>query len=1660
MGHNLQELGTATLDTMGGLITNCNPQDLPEGASPRCFDVDFVVGSVFTRAGLSSVYVYTATLQISAVSVGSAGLATFTYTGKQPSINEGFFLEGFSGQSSFLNGTEILIINSSLTTFTAQVGGIAFAQSGLSATANSTIGNFVGPNAPTVATMISSSGNVWNNPTNILGDTGYASVTTGTETTVNQTPTQAANTNTGLVWSNPNSLIATGVVNLATVTLTADTSVNLIGYGTTFSLPANATVTGIAISAAGKCSVSGVGSLNIQLANANTLQGVGTAVNVPLSTVLTTRVSGSSAYQWGTTLTPTMVNGSEFGILVNGSVTSGTATISANSLEVTVYYTTASGSEELQTTVFSFSVVLSSGVSGIGATFQAYSSAASTVTVQLMSNGVAVGTPKTQALTTTPTVYSLGAANDLWGAVWSPANVNNTQFGVQITASGFGTTFINDLDALIYVLPQQVNFNYVKSYIQDNDQITTLALDASGLIWEEDVTNNPGVLTLALSGILPGSFANSATGDDQEYIMFSDLTIGTDRPRVYNGQQFLPLSQVGPGAPPSFQASVGSGSGNLLISNYSLTANVVTFTYTGTEPTVGSLYLISGVVSYLNGQTVTVLSTGLSSTQFEAGFQHANDAGGPVTGTATPAFTYGIASITQPASVFFDGQILLWSAGPGQTAPGTTVTCYYASAGAPQNAALVSAFNTGNAVYVYLTGLPTGAPGNDATWLVTSVGAGVPPSETPIVPYFTFTYTSSAYQRYGGPGGTGPNGPGNAGTFQQTLATLTTSTPIPDLSSGEPIVVSGETPTGWNGNWTIVDPLNSGVLNVTSTQMDAAGNATYGYNVQSGVAPTAGELVTVENATNAAIFNATGVISSVAGGTFVISGFPAGAPIAFANESGATATTFGTQFTFDPGAAVVTTDSTSIFGNAGGGGEVTIVGGNLQPVGSGTRQGVVFFITESGYETTMSPPITFTTSADANYIQASKIPIGPPNVIARGIAFTEAGQNGVPGANFYVIRNPVIITVGNVTTTYSSTVINDNTSTTAKFTFTDAVLLDSDEVDIQGNDLFNLIELGSSAWCVPYASRMFYGLQLNKIDNWTTGGGLTFDSGYLPNPNGNILPVGWSAQLTANEATLIASQVTGMSYYVKDTIAGITPTLGMIFQTAYQDPYQVAIIEPNTTYSVRVAASCPGGVQVGNLVIDLTDYNPSIGFGKTYGSFIVPLSSMVTTTTVFTGTLLTNEFTSGVSGQLQIRVWFQNMGFGADCEIDRIEVFPTAEPYLKAQVYGSYINDLEAIDASGSGGIVDTSTENQQPCMGGFVMHDTLFLLKQNSWYATEDNPNSEPGGWSLREISNKVGACGINAYDVGEEWCVTACRQGIFGFNGGQPVKIMQELWNLWNLIYWESGATIWIRNDITNKRILCGIPLPTGTNPSTGTATATVQWLPFAEYNPTPTTPNVILMLNYQGMATFDELISSPEVHTTMFGALAAVDMKRKWAIWQIASPYAAFINRQDVLDDPLFICNGIDSSKIYQFLDTQYSDDGEPINSLYTTYGFVNATKAATLPIFGFHAKRYTVFQSAIFGGQTNTTSSGNAQIRMLPNTISPTYPYTVPVGIPLSNPVQDDFFRPINVKGNRMFVEISTDAVGSWFNLSKMLLTGKADAWSTLPATGGGNAGVVS
>jgi hypothetical protein len=998
--------------------------------------------------------------------------------------------------------------------------------------------------------------------------------------------------------------------------------------------------------------------------------------------------------------------------------------------------------------------------------------------------------------------------------------------------------------------------------------------------------------------------------------------------------------------------------------------------------------------------------------------------GAPVfSASSASATTYDITSITQPGAKSWGFSYFLQSTGPGSNTAGNVVTVYYSdSTVGAADADLVNAFNSGNPVYLYFSF--TGGPAEQGplTVRVTSVGEGSPPGQPRQFYYFTYVALTSAYVFYAGSGH-----PGYTANYQRTLATMTTAVPVPQLTVGTSAVVTGSSVTSWDSTWPITQTLNSGAMAITQTSL-TAGVATYSYAVLSGANPVAGQLATITNCLNAngmlnVVNNAIASVSGTNIGTFTIEGLPAATDYPAEAEDGQ-ATTAGTEFTFEPGLLTLGTDTSPIYGNATGG-EIVVTGVG-QFVAAGTKQGVVFFITRNGYWTAPSAPVTFTVPDNTTAILASQIPIGPPNVIARGIAFTESGQNGVPGANFFTIPTPVDYIAENVTYTSTALLINDNTSTTATFFFTDSVLLNAEAIDIQGNNLFNLIELGSPGWIVKYDSRNFYGLCQNKIQNFTN---LSFDGGY--NPGATLKPLGWT--IADIYGRLLVSPVFGNSYYIENTSGGTLGQAGLISETAYQDAYQQPILNAHTTYSVRVTARIPSGNTTGGLVADLT------ANGITYGTFTLAFAGMSTTMATYTGTLLTNEFATVPAGLL-LSVYASAIADGADVELDRIEVFPTAIPVLATTVFGSYANDLESVDAiTGPGQFI---SENQQPVNGAVVMYDTFYALKAGSMYSWQSSANLEPAQWNEPEVAQRAGACGVNAYDFGEQWIVEACRNGLYLFEGGQPGKIMQEIFQVWEAINWNAGKSIWVRNDVTNRRLLVGVPLPTPN-----------FWLPDAPANPAPELPNVILMMNYQGCETGEAIKQSMQMHETMFGSLNAVDMRRKWSIWQIASPYANLVSTSgqvgfsagevNLLDAELRFCNGIASSKVYR-LNTQLGpteipmDDGAPIASLYTTYGYVNTSKVAQMPLLGLFRKLWGYMTHQISG-------AGTLNVRLLPNTLlgpgdstAGYYPWTLPGGFVLTDPCTQIHEAPLNFAATRTFVEFSTTGR---MDLSNLVMVGK-------------------
>lgn len=1004
------------------------------------------------------------------------------------------------------------------------------------------------------------------------------------------------------------------------------------------------------------------------------------------------------------------------------------------------------------------------------------------------------------------------------------------------------------------------------------------------------------------------------------------------------------------------------------------------------------------------------------------------------TPAATPTNTFAITSITQnpPNSDITDPghlSVVLQSAGPGSTAPGNVITVYYSPGffgGSPhpeaEDQVLVNAFNSGIPTYIFISGT-TFANG---TFLVTSVGNALPPGVDHFRYYFTVQVPTIAFERI----------VEDTGQYQITAATMTTAVPVPGLEVGNNITIAAASVPAWDAVWPISNTLNSASMVITASSVTAS-VATFNYAVITGAPPAAGQLVTITGTTNANgalnLTNAT-IVSSSGGSTGTFTVTVAVVSASAVPESGQ-ASTAGTIFQFDPGLTTLGGSGNPIFGNSTGG-TLTYVGAAAQLIAPGTRQGTVFFITRNGYYTAPAPPVTFTCPSNTTAIIASAIPIGPPNVIARGIAITEAGANGVPGANFFTIPTPVTYIVNNVPYTASALIINDNTSTSASLTFTDSVLLNALAIDVYGYNLFNQIEIGDPAWITSYDGRNFYGLCRNKIQNFVN---LSFDGGYLPvQQQGQLAPLGWSQPDSFGQ--LVVSPKFGNAYYIQNTSGGSLAVAGLLSQTAFQDAFKIPILNANTAYSVRVSARIPSGNTNGNLQVQLTSN------GIVLGNFTLPFSSMTTSYAIFSGTLLTTVFPT-VPADLQLTIAANSMANEADVEIDRIEVFPTAIPILTTTVYGSYAGLPEQVDAVT--GQVKFESENQQPVNGAVVMYDTFYGLKGwagtapgASLYSLQASANLEPAQWQEPEVAQRSGAIGINAFDLGEQWIVMANRNGLYLFEGGQPGKINHEIIELWNAINWTSAKTIWVKNDVINRRLFVGVPMPTPN-----------FWLPNAKGNTDPISPNVIIMLNYQGLDSGEQLKSQPQMHTTMFGSLTAIDLRRKWSLWQIPSPYGAICQAVNPVqgvfgDQHVVFCSGRANSKVYVLSDTATTDDGVFIDSLYTTAGLATASKRETMPNVGIFRMRWgymTVTLSS--GGLVNVTFYPNLLLESLFGGAPGYNLWKLPGGFTPGLVPFNDAEAPLNFAATRAYVEFREND-GFGFQLSNLCLKATKDIWNTL------------
>jgi hypothetical protein len=1505
----------SALVVIGGFVAEVDPVNLPAGTAAICTDMDFNVGSVFSRDGISSVYVYegadeenNAGLGVNiAVPNASAWLSpdniihdtVGTYASVILNFTPGGGPAGIDGETTGTGSNSAVITTPSLTPTVS--GDLAF----FAGLAISGISHVTGTGVWAGATGLDvfSEGTIY-----FLPLTSAAPISGSGTTSANFDYTSSLILISPAVIGTPASVVAPG------------------GQGSEPSITSNT-----AVFNTGSPITTGNGVL-FYLASAN-----GTT-NLAQPTLTD---NAGNVY---TKIADVFQNGAFGGIrqcvfwcgdvVGNASVVFTAHNLTDfNSFVFTFFFqvtgqgtpaATLGFSDILQASTYTFTIPASSQILGVELQVSGKQTLASTV---LTATPIGGGTASTFSLPLADGTISVGGPGQFFGLTLTPAIVNTGGFGFDITAadaSGNASTVdISGVQIIVWYTPPDVeNFNWVKSFEMENGSVLTLAIDNTGVLWQEDAINDSGVLTPIYTELEPNSFAQSTTYDDREWIAISNNQEATDMPRQYNGQWVDRVSQVGPGAPPA------------------------------------------------------------------------------VTSTAT---TYAIVSITQAPAVTLGAtpnSVILWSAGPSTNSAGNVITIFYSRQHLFPVDPLVLVGGG-----VVLAGIPTekGLDPN-GNYIVSSIGSATPPGGDFVRWYFTVQAQTTGSNNWGGEGG-------STGTYEMTLATLTTSTPIPNVQVGSQIAISGGTVASWDATWTILYTPNAAQLQITSTSL-SGNTATYDFTLITGTTPVIGQQVTVTGTDNGdGVFNVVdAIITATAPGSFSVTlNNPNVSPAA---EPDGQAIVNGTIFQFDPGLNFVGGVTNPIFGNSTGG--TLVQPGNL---GAGTRLAVVFFKTRNDLLTPCSNPVTFTLTEGANSLVCSNLPIGPPNVIARIVAFTGAG-----GDFFYWIPDPVTVTSNGQKITYTPTIVNDNTSSEATFTFTDAVLLQSVEIDVQGNDLFEQIELGSCLGFITYGNRLFAIGEQNKIQNLIN---LSFDGGFLAVTVGTAAqPLGWTIDpVFGANGQLENSPLFGNAFYIQNatgsTIAGAT---GMIWQSAFQDFNQVAIINTNTQYGVRVTASCPGGISsAGALNVDL--FSPS--FNRVYGIFTIPLSSMSATMQIFTGNLLLSEFFSAVPSDLQYRVYATGLLNLGDVMIDRTEPFDLSQPVLTTQFRASYQGNFEAFDDDT--GNLGWAIQNQQEVRNAFELYDNLYAVRTRSMASTADNGITEPDGWTVREVSNKVGTPSIHGVDVGEGWAVIVGEAGVYVFDGGQPTKFSPELDPLWAMVQWAFGYTLWVRNDTNARRLSIGLPIPTPN-----------QWMPKFPANANPTQPNVILVCQYKELMSSSALAGEGPVRQAYQGTLKSYQLGRKWSAWSIEAAYADFITRDDTTQ-PLFYCGDTDTAKIYQQLTGNHLDDGEGMFDQYVTYPFLKSDEAQQIQA-GLHQLVAEFASSLVIG-------SGNLTVTVYPDTLES--PYTVRLDPPftLGNPSPfGDTEMPCNVAGTRFFVGFETLTPGDWFQLSRVVLNVIMDPWA--------------
>lgn len=382
------------------------------------------------------------------------------------------------------------------------------------------------------------------------------------------------------------------------------------------------------------------------------------------------------------------------------------------------------------------------------------------------------------------------------------------------------------------------------------------------------------------------------------------------------------------------------------------------------------------------------------------------------------------------------------------------------------------------------------------------------------------------------------------------------------------------------------------------------------------------------------------------------------------------------------------------------------------------------FITKTGFLTAGSPSFRFTANG-GQYVQVSDLAIGSANISGRALSFT-----GTNGSKFFMLLIPAQVNGLQVST---STVINDNTTTSAVLDFSDISLLSSFGIDNPGNNLFQQVALNLPNGVDWYYNRLYW-----KGEKNTVIGLLNMDmaGGTL---SGSTAPLGWAA-----------SGAGGIQQ------AGIMPAYigtGTLRQGAATTQNGSVIIQPNLNYSIRAWGN---GIIVATLSSGLTGFSSVANLNLT-GSYATANFSLAMPAAIPSDLMISVSFVGATARDVQL-IYADNPNRNP---IDRV----------------SYVQNPEAYDAlTGNIGPADDNGELR----AHFRLQESFHFLTESSLYSVQQIANAEPSSWEVVKVDTKCGAF-QNAVVRGQGWAAWGGKNGGFWYAGGLPTKTTAIITPTW---------------------------------------------------------------------------------------------------------------------------------------------------------------------------------------------------------------------------------------------------------------------------------------